>query len=71
MAFLGGVDGGDFYRKMTPLYKRNLLPDGFIAFEIGYDQGELLRTLGSEQEMTVEIIRDYCGLDRIAVLKKQ
>ena len=71
MAFLGGVDGGDFYRKMIPLYKRNLLPDGFLAFEIGYDQGELLRTLGSEQEMTVEIIRDYCGLDRIAVLKKQ
>lgn len=71
MAFLGGTDGGDFYRKMIPLYKNNLTPDGFLAFEIGYDQGELLRRLGEEQGMTVEIIRDYGGLDRIAILRRR
>ena len=69
MAFVGGRDGGDFYRKMIPLYKQNLIEGGFIAFEIGFDQGELLRRLGGENGMNVEIIKDYSSLDRIAVLK--
>ena len=71
MAFIGGRDGGDFYRKMIPLYKSNLQDGGFLAFEIGYDQGELLRSLGEMHGMETEIIKDYGGLDRIAILKKQ
>ena len=71
MAFVGGVDGGDFYRKMIPLYKNNLQSGGFFAFEIGYDQGELLRSLGEANGMQTEIVKDYSGLDRIAILKKQ
>ena len=71
IAFVGGVDGGDFYRKMIPLYKNNLQSGGFFAFEIGYDQGELLRSLGEAHGMQTEIVKDYSGLDRIAILKKQ
>ena len=69
MAFLGGADGGDFYRKMIPLYKNNLAADGFLAFEIGYDQGELISMLGKENGMSVTLIKDYSDNDRIAVLK--
>ena len=71
MAFVGGRDGGDFYRTMIPLYKNNLAKDGFIAFEIGYDQGDLLRRLAAENGMSSEIIKDYSGLDRIAILKNE
>ncbi len=71
MAFVGGRDGGDFYRKMIPLYKKNLLEDGFIAFEIGFDQGELLSLLGEDNGMSVEIVKDYSSLDRIAILRKK
>ena len=71
MAFVGGVDGGDFYRQMIPIYQQNLLEGGFIAFEIGFDQGELLRSLGEANGMTVEIIKDYSDLDRIAILKNR
>ena len=71
MAFLGGEDGGDFYRKMIPLYKNNLVKGGFIAFEIGYDQGELLKYLAADNGMTAEIIKDYSHLDRIAILKNE
>ncbi len=71
MAFVGGKDGGDFYRRMIPIYKKNLTEGGFIAFEIGYDQGDLLRALGGENGMTVSIIKDYSGQDRIAVLRPQ
>ncbi len=69
MAFVGGCDGGDFYRKMIPLYKNNLEDGGFLAFEIGFDQGGLLASLGKENDMSVDIIKDYSGHDRIAVLK--
>ena len=71
MAFVGGADGGDFYRRMIPLYKNNLSSGGFIAFEIGYDQGELLRALAAENGMSADIIKDYSGNDRIAVLKNE
>ena len=71
MAFLGGKDGGDFYRKMIPLYKTNLAKGGFLAFEIGYDQGELLKSLAEENGMSATIIKDYSELDRIAVLKSE
>ena len=71
MAFVGGTDGGDFYRRMIPLYKSNLSRGGFLAFEIGYDQGELLLALAAENGMSAEIIKDYSDLDRIAVLRNK
>lgn len=69
IAFVGGSDGGDFYRAITPLYKDKINKDGFIAYEIGYDQAELLRNIASESGMTCEIIKDLSGNDRVAVLR--
>ncbi len=69
-AFVGGEDGGDFYRAITPLYKDNISEDGFIAYEIGYDQGPLLKDIARENELNIEIIKDLSGNDRVAVLSK-
>lgn len=69
-AFVGGVDGGDFYRHMTPIYRELISPDGFIAYEIGADQGELLRAIARENNMSVKILKDLSSLDRVAVLKR-
>ena len=69
-AFVGGVDGGDFYRKFTPMYRDSLLEGGFIAYEIGYDQAELLCSIALECGMSCEIIKDLSGNDRVAILKK-
>ena len=70
MAFVGGTDGGDFYRDITPLYKSRIKKGGFIAYEIGYDQEQLLRTVAAENGMTVEILPDLSGNSRVAVLKR-
>ena len=70
MAFVGGEDGGDFYRALIPISKNAICDDGFAAFEIGYDQAELLRTLAEKARMSCEIIKDYSGNDRVAVLRK-
>jgi release factor glutamine methyltransferase len=50
-------------------YKSNLKNDGFIAYEIGYDQGDTLRKIAEENGMSCEIIKDLSGNDRVAVLK--
>lgn len=62
----GGEDGLDFYRSIVeeaPIY---LMNDGWLVFEIGYDQGlavkELMEQRGFEQ---VEVIKDYADLDRV------
>ncbi len=68
-AFVGGDDGGDFYRSFVPTYKELIAKDGFMAFEIGYDQGALLLSLAEENGLSAEIIKDLCGNDRVAVLK--
>ena len=69
-AFVGGIDGGDFYRAFTPMYRDSLCEGGFIAYEIGYDQAELIRSIAKENGMSCEIIKDLSGNDRVAVLKK-
>lgn len=69
-AFVGGDDGGDFYRRLVPLAKSLIKPEGFIALEIGYDQSELIEGLSREWGLNLEIIRDLGGNPRCAVLRK-
>lgn len=66
----GGRDGLDFYRAILKFYTPLLSPDGFFAFEIGYDQGRDLNTLAAENGFCCKILSDLSGNDRVAVLKK-
>ncbi len=68
-AFVGGEDGGDFYRHITKTYKSLLSDGGFIAYEIGYDQSELIGEIARAENMSAEIINDLSGNPRVAVLK--
>jgi len=68
-AFVGGEDGCDFYRAITRVYKNVIKKEGFIAYEIGYDQAELIRSIAGENGMSCEILRDLSSLPRVAVLK--
>lgn len=69
IAFVGGKDGADFYRALTPMYKSKIAKEGFIAYEIGYDQAQLLCDIARENMMSCEIIRDLSGNPRVAVLR--
>lgn len=70
-AFVGGEDGGDFYRAIIPIAAGVINPKGFIAVEIGYDQAELIRSISAECGLSAEIIKDYSSLDRVAVLRRK
>lgn len=68
MALVGGEDGADFYRRLTELYKNKIKDDGFILFEIGYDQGNILHDIAGLHSFDCKIIKDFSGLDRLALL---
>ena len=70
IAFLGGEDGCDFYRELTRKYKDKISSDGFIAYEIGYDQADALSQIAEKEGLFCKIIKDYSGNDRVAVLSK-
>ncbi len=69
MAFLGGEDGLDFYKKIVPNCKHALKNGGFMAFEIGYLQSDGIIKIAEENDMTAKIIRDLSGNSRLAVLQ--
>ena len=70
MAFVGGDDGLDFYRGITHSYKNHISKDGFIAFEIGFDQGEALKSIAEAEGMSCVILKDFSQNDRVAILRK-
>ena len=72
LALDGGEDGLIFYDRIIKDSKKYLKEDGYILFEIGYDQKEDLLELaekyGYEKE-NVSCIRDFENRDRVIIIK--
>ncbi|MDO5018209.1 MAG: peptide chain release factor N(5)-glutamine methyltransferase [Lagierella massiliensis] len=70
LALYGGEDGLDFYKAIILNSHSHLNEKGYIAFEIGYDQGEtvpqLLYNSGYED---IKVIKDYNGFDRCVIAR--
>lgn len=68
----GKEDGLYFYRIITEKSLEYLTSDGYLYFEIGYDQGEavsaMMRQCGYTQ---VEVIKDLAGNDRVVKGRKK
>lgn len=64
----GKEDGLYFYRRIVEESRAHLQADGWLLFEIGYDQGlevqELMLCAGFSE---VQIIQDLAGKDRVAL----
>lgn len=66
IALDGGDDGLYFYRKIITQSINVLNSGGLIAFEIGYDEGEKVKKLLSENNfVNVNVIQDLAGLNRV------
>jgi len=66
LALQGGEDGLDLYRRLIPQAYSCLNEQGYIALEMGYDQGQALKELcKSAGFQSVEIIKDYQSHDRV------
>ena len=69
----GGQDGLLFYREITSFAAEHILPGGKLVYELGYDQGIDVKNIIKEAHSfhTIEIIKDYAGLDRMVIATKE
>jgi len=66
IALDGGEDGLDPYRDLAPEIKRVLRPNGIFAVEIGWDQGEQVKTLFEAAGFSdVKVVKDLGDRDRV------
>jgi methylase of polypeptide subunit release factors len=71
-ALNGGIDGLDFYKKIIQQSQYVLKESGILAFEIGYNQGEAVKSLMEEYNFKdIKVIKDFASLDRIVTGTKQ
>lgn len=71
LALDGGEDGLIFYKKITSKANEYLAENGFIMYEIGYDQAEDVTQILIENNFTnIEVLKDLAGLDRVIIGKK-
>lgn len=66
----GGEDGLTFYRAVLSEHGKHLKENGFILFEIGFDQKEDIEALAAFYGYSCEVRNDLSGNPRIALLKR-
>lgn len=67
----GGFDGLMFYQRIADELAEEIMEENsFIAFEIGYNQGESVSEILDEAEFSgIKVIKDTCDNDRVVVAK--
>ncbi len=66
-SLIGGEKGWEFYERLSKEVRDYLLDGGFVALEIGHDQGDVVRRLLEGEGFKVKIYKDYSGQDRIVI----
>lgn len=71
LALFGGQDGLDFYRKITPIWKTNLKPNGWLCYEFGFGQhGDVKKILKSNGFTDIVLSCDTQDIVRTACARK-
>ncbi len=72
MALHGGDDGLVFYRAIAEKYAKALKPGGFLCFEFGMGQGDVVCKILEDNGYTVlERSRDYNEIERAVIAQKE
>lgn len=68
--FASDDDGIEFYEKIIPEARNYLLPNGYLAFELGINQYKLVeKMLRSNNYEDIKVIKDYNSIERIITAK--
>lgn len=71
-ALLGGEDGLDFYRAIIKNYKNSLKDGGMLAFEVGINEAESVKSCLSDGGFAkITVIKDLNGIDRVVAAIKE
>lgn len=66
----GGFDGLLFYQRIAEIAPEIMEENSYIAFEIGYNQGESVSEILDEAEFSgIKVIKDLCENDRVVTGK--
>ena len=68
MAFLGGADGLDFYRRLALEVKPLMKPQGKLLMEIGWDQAVQVGEIFENQGLKTTVFPDLAGRDRVVLV---
>jgi len=69
MAFLGGLEGLDFYRRLAEETRTLLNPHGKILMEIGWNQGSAVCEIFQMKGFETQIFQDLAGHDRVIIVR--
>lgn len=70
LALDGDSDGLKFYREITESAVHHLKKNGFLLYEIGYNQAESVRNILRNNHFTeIEVFQDLAGKDRVIKAK--
>ena len=70
-ALFGGNDGLDFYRAMTPLWRKSLKIGGYLCYEFGMGQEKDIEKIMRENRFTdIKFSRDGGGIIRTVTARK-
>jgi len=69
MAFLGGRDGLDFYRRLAEETKVLLYPQGKILMEIGWKQAGAVSEIFQREGFETQVFPDLAGHDRVIIAR--
>lgn len=65
IALSGGNDGLIFYRRITEIAPKNLVPGGLLIFELGIGESEAVASFMEKDFTDIKIKKDLAGIDRI------
>ena len=69
MAFLGGPDGLDFYRRLSEEIRPLLNPQGKLLMEIGWNQAEAVCKIFQLKGFETQVFLDLAGRDRMILVR--
>ncbi|MDR3259564.1 MAG: peptide chain release factor N(5)-glutamine methyltransferase [Fusobacteriaceae bacterium] len=72
IALTDDLEGLSFYEKISKEACEYLLDESYLAFEIGYNQGDAVKKIMEKNKFDIILIgKDYNGNDRVIIGKKQ
>lgn len=69
MAFLGGQDGLDFYRRLAEETRSLLNPQGKLLMEIGWNQADAVCEIFQMKGFETQVFPDLAGRDRVIIAR--
>jgi release factor glutamine methyltransferase len=70
-ALFGGVEGLDFYRRLLVEGLIFVKPDGYMIFEIGYEQLDAIKEIiGALEWELIDVVNDLQGIPRTVALRR-